>query len=173
MYHNNTKYYNILGVSPGSSNEDIKRAYRKLALQWHPDRNKTPEAEGKFKEIGEAYEILTTSSQNKPNINPNMNTNMPFKNPNMPFKNPHDLFTSLFGQNVFQNVHTNTMPININIIRTNGFNTYVPGVTSKQVQTTINGDNKIETITETGGGRIKRRQIITNLSTGKKTIIDS
>lgn len=167
MYHDNRKYYDILGVSPGSSNEDIKRAYRKLALQWHPDRNKTPEAESKFKEIGEAYEILTKSPQNRSNINHNMNQNMPFKN-------PHDLFTSLFGQNVFHNVHTfNRMPVNINIIRSNGLNASVPGVTSKQIKTTINGDNKIETITETEGGRIKRRQIITNLSTGKKTIIDS
>lgn len=52
-------YYDILGVSKSASDTDIKKAYRKLALEWHPDRNKTPEAEQKFKEINEAYEILS------------------------------------------------------------------------------------------------------------------
>ena len=52
-------YYEILGVSKDASAEEIKRAYRRLALQWHPDRNKSPEAEEKFKEINEAYEVLS------------------------------------------------------------------------------------------------------------------
>jgi len=52
-------YYEILGVAKDASAEEIKRAYRKLALQWHPDKNKSAEAEEKFKEINEAYEILS------------------------------------------------------------------------------------------------------------------
>jgi DnaJ-class molecular chaperone len=52
-------YYDILGVSRNATSEEIKKAYRKLALQWHPDRNKSPEANGKFKEVNEAYEILS------------------------------------------------------------------------------------------------------------------
>jgi DnaJ-class molecular chaperone len=52
-------YYKILGVSKTASAEDIKRAYRKLALQYHPDKNKTKEAEEKFKEINHAYEVLS------------------------------------------------------------------------------------------------------------------
>jgi curved DNA-binding protein len=51
-------YYAILGVSKESSQEDIQRAYRKLARQYHPDVNKEPGAEDTFKDIGEAYEVL-------------------------------------------------------------------------------------------------------------------
>lgn len=52
-------YYDILGVSKTTSDAGLKSAYRKLAMQWHPDRNKSPEAEAKFKEINEAYQVLS------------------------------------------------------------------------------------------------------------------
>ncbi len=52
-------YYSILGVSKSASAEDIKKAYRKLALQYHPDRNKGKESEDKFKEVTKAYEVLS------------------------------------------------------------------------------------------------------------------
>jgi DnaJ-class molecular chaperone len=51
--------YQILGISKDASQEEIKKAYRKLALKWHPDKNKSSEAEEKFKEINQAYEILS------------------------------------------------------------------------------------------------------------------
>ena len=51
-------YYEVLGVSRNASAEEIKKAFRKLAFQCHPDHNHNPEAEGKFKEINEAYEVL-------------------------------------------------------------------------------------------------------------------
>lgn len=51
-------YYDILGVGKNASADEIKSAYRKLAKQYHPDLNKTPEAQSKFKEINEAYEVL-------------------------------------------------------------------------------------------------------------------
>ena len=52
-------YYEILGVPRTAAKEQIKDAYRKLAMQYHPDRNKSPEAEEKFKEISEAYAVLS------------------------------------------------------------------------------------------------------------------
>ncbi len=51
-------YYAILGVNKNASQDEIQRAYRKLARQYHPDINKTPEAESQFKDVGEAYEVL-------------------------------------------------------------------------------------------------------------------
>jgi DnaJ homolog subfamily A member 2 len=55
---NDIKLYNILGVSKSANETDIKKAYKKLALMYHPDRNKSDDAESKFKEIAGAYDIL-------------------------------------------------------------------------------------------------------------------
>ena len=52
-------YYKILGLSKGATEDEIKKAYRKMALKYHPDKNKSKEAEEKFKEIAEAYEVLS------------------------------------------------------------------------------------------------------------------
>jgi molecular chaperone DnaJ len=52
-------YYDVLGIDRNASEDDIKRAFRKLAFEYHPDRNKEPDAEEKFKEISEAYAVLS------------------------------------------------------------------------------------------------------------------
>lgn len=56
-------YYDILGVSKNASKEELRKAYRKQALEWHPDRNKSSNAEKKFKEINQAYEVLSDSEK--------------------------------------------------------------------------------------------------------------
>lgn len=56
-------FYEILGITKNATDADIKRAYRKQAMQWHPDRNKSAEANEKFKEINKAYEVLSDSKK--------------------------------------------------------------------------------------------------------------
>jgi len=56
-------YYEVLGVARGSDAADVKTSYRRLARQYHPDINKSPDAEERFKEINEAYEILSNDQK--------------------------------------------------------------------------------------------------------------
>lgn len=56
-------FYTLLGVARDAGENDIKKAYRKLAMEYHPDRNKAADAEAKFKEITEAYEVLRDSQK--------------------------------------------------------------------------------------------------------------
>lgn len=69
--------YDILGVPHDATHEQIKRAFRKLAMKWHPDRNRAPDAEARFKEINAAYEAL-------------------IKKDNDPWGGMGDIFSSLF-----------------------------------------------------------------------------
>ena len=59
-------YYDVLGVQRGASDQDLKKAYRQLALKFHPDRNPAnKEAEEKFKEANEAYEVLSDAQKRR------------------------------------------------------------------------------------------------------------
>ena len=60
---NKRDYYEILGISKNANDEQIKSAFRKKALEFHPDRNKAENAEQKFKEINEAYQIISDSEK--------------------------------------------------------------------------------------------------------------
>ncbi|HEU0022170.1 MAG TPA: molecular chaperone DnaJ [Dehalococcoidia bacterium] len=56
-------YYEVLGVPKSESEENIRRAFRKKAMEYHPDRNKNPDAEEKFKDINEAYQVLSDAKK--------------------------------------------------------------------------------------------------------------
>lgn len=62
-------YYEVLGVERGTSETDLKKAYRRLAMKHHPDRNPDDKAsEEKFKEANEAYEVLSDSSKDRKSV---------------------------------------------------------------------------------------------------------
>src|SRR3974377_1134878 len=63
MAANKRDYYEVLGVEKGASVDDVKKAYRKLAMEYHPHRNKGADGEEKFKEISEAYAILSDAEK--------------------------------------------------------------------------------------------------------------
>ena len=95
-------YYEILGVSKNASKDEIKSAFRKMARQWHPDINKAPEAEAKFKELGKAYETLMDDDKRATYDrfgedglnNAGFNTQGPFANG---FGDLEEVFSSFFG----------------------------------------------------------------------------
>lgn len=109
-------YYKILGVPKTASQEDIKKAYRKLALKWHPDKNpdNKEEAEQKFKELAEAYEVLSDKTK-RDSYDRFGNDHMHYTGtPNadfsdfpgftFTFRNPDDVFRDFFGgQDPFAN----------------------------------------------------------------------
>ena len=56
-------YYSVLGVTVESNEDEIRHAYHRLALRYHPDKNQEEDAEEKFKEIAEAYDVLTDTQK--------------------------------------------------------------------------------------------------------------
>ena len=148
------KYYKILELSSNASQDDIKKAYKKLAFKYHPDRNKEKDAETKFKEISNAYQILTNkdSKLDSTQINPN------------------DLFAHIFssgGIGIFQQMHPMAHVIRGGIgqgiqINIQNFNSN-PKMSKRTVNTQIVNGNKIETIIEEVNGVQSVKRVITKL----------
>ena len=85
-------FYSILGVNKEANQDDIKRAYRKLSMKWHPDRNnQSAESTEKFQQISRAYETLSDDSKKKQY---DMGLNNPFGSTHI---NPDDIFSMFFG----------------------------------------------------------------------------
>ncbi|XP_072394815.1 dnaJ homolog subfamily B member 6-A-like isoform X2 [Diabrotica undecimpunctata] len=109
-------YYKILKVSKNASTDEIKKAYKKLALKWHPDKNpdNKEEATKKFREISEAYEVLSDGKKRRTydkygTVNPERASTPSFGNLfdfegdgfHFTFRDPEEVFREFFGSSIF------------------------------------------------------------------------
>tara|TARA_Y100000590_G_scaffold385369_1_gene457426 strand:+ start:1070 stop:2110 length:1041 start_codon:yes stop_codon:yes gene_type:complete len=163
--------YSILNVTKDSDEKEIKKSYKKLAFQYHPDKNKDPEAIHKFKEISEAYEILTKPDKKK------MYDQFGYEAVSEQcegFTSPIDLFQSLFnvdftsqmrGGNIFMFSDLSSGPF------PPGFNlqskmTYPLNVTLSEL---YNGTKKEFTINHKDrNGNLKNTNYVINIKKGSK-----
>ena len=94
----NKDYYKILGVDTKADADSIKRAYRKLAKEYHPDKNQgDAAAEEKFKEISEAYEVLSSPDKRHMYDNRGSSQNINFGGFGFGGQSPFDIFKDAFG----------------------------------------------------------------------------
>ena len=157
-------YYQILGLSPGASEKDIKKSYRKLALQYHPDKNKQPGTEEKFKQISEAYQMLTNPPKENVQQNPFFRQHSFHQNDRPVFLRPEELFKHFFqSQNPFESTSffaNGPAP---------GFHHFHPNQMSQMSQTsiTIQNGKKIERRTEIINGQTIHTRRVIDMNTNK------
>jgi len=155
------EYYKILELETNATDDEVKKAYKKMAMKYHPDKNpdNKEESETKFKKIAEAYEILTNKDK--------YNEKEMFKNSNMNFVNPHELFNQLFKEmNMnFSNIGFQQMGIplessNIHI----SFGNMHPNNVIRTSNIQIHNGQRIETISQVMNGVTMQHVIINDLN---------
>lgn len=168
-----TNYYKVLGLDESATESEIKKAYKKLAIKYHPDKGGDPE---KFNKISEAYQVLSCPEKKGEYDNFGNFSNFG-NNRNYSFINPDDLFEQFFGN--FSNASNSFRTSNIdrifsnlvNINETTNFsnlnNILNFNNSSTITSVTIQGNKKIEKIIKNINGNVTEKVIETDLRTGK------
>eukprot|EP00746_Dinoflagellata_sp_MGD_P013408 gnl/MRDRNA2_/MRDRNA2_128962_c0_seq1.p1 gnl/MRDRNA2_/MRDRNA2_128962_c0~~gnl/MRDRNA2_/MRDRNA2_128962_c0_seq1.p1 ORF type:complete len:395 (+),score=73.97 gnl/MRDRNA2_/MRDRNA2_128962_c0_seq1:75-1187(+) len=89
------RFYEILEVSKDASDEEIRKAYRRQALKWHPDKNKDPQAEARFRDIAAAYEVLSNPERRREYDGGGASFDFNFGD--FQFRDAQDIFKDFFG----------------------------------------------------------------------------
>lgn len=147
---NRNECFKILEISPTTNTDEIKKAYKKMALRYHPDKNKEEGSEKKFQKISEAYQLLI-------NPQPQMNVER--------FNSHDDIIRQFFGNNrgMFMNINRNTPFQQFHMFHPNMRNNSQRNVQSRSSSIFFEGNKKIEIIKETINGVTTTKKIITNI----------
>ena len=141
-------YYEVLGVKENATNEEIRKAYKKLAIKWHPDKNPDNKefAEEKFKSISEAYNVLSDPKKREEWENyRNGGFNGDFNMNDFEMNDPFEMFNSFFGKNPFDDFFNNNNDFNFGFGEFNNGD----GISKSVKKTTVIKDGKTVTRTET------------------------